>query len=179
MSRKRTEALQLEHLQYRQRPAGTSVMQVVMLDMSASMLKANKLARAKGYLLAIAEKAYRDREHIGVIGFGGKGAHWLQHPSKAQAFNDGWVDPVGGGGGTPLMAALDLLGPLLARCNQKVRVWVLTDGRFEHLPEKPQYMDDCLIVDFESDALALQRGKVLARQWGAQWASPFGLMKGE
>ena len=172
LSRKGPQTLQIEHLQYRQQPAGSSVLQLVLLDMSASMLKANKLAKAKGYLLALTEQAYRNREYMGVIGFGGEGAQWLQRPAKAQAFNGDWVDPLGGGGGTPLEAALNLLAPWLAKRNQKVCVWLLTDGRFEQVPEKPVGLDDCVVVDFESDSLALQRSKVLAQKWGAQWVSP-------
>lgn len=144
------------------------MLNLVLIDMSASMLKASKLARAKGYLLALSREAYQDRERIGVIGFGGQGAQWLQHPSKAQAFNNAWVDPLGGGGGTPLEAALSLLAPWLAQRDQKIRVLLLSDGRFAHSPEKPHGLIDCVIVDFESDGLALQRCKALAQKWGVQ-----------
>jgi magnesium chelatase subunit ChlD-like protein len=169
LARKGSGAIAAEHFQYRRQPAGAAVLHLVLLDMSSSMLRAGKLAKAKGFLMALMRQAYRDREYVGVIGFGGLEAKWVQRPSKARAFNESWVAPLGGGGGTPLDAALKLLMPVLGKPGWMARVWVLTDGRFAHIPESPKGMDECVIVDVESDALMLRRCKVLADQWQAQW----------
>lgn len=169
LARKGSRAIEAEHVQYRRQPAGAAVLHLVLLDMSSSMLRAGKLAKAKGFLMVLMQQAYRDREHIGVIGFGGQEAKWVLRPSKAQAFNESWVAPLGGGGGTPLAAALNLLRPVLGRPGRMARVWVLTDGRFAQIPESPLGMDECVIVDLESDALMLRRCRVLADQWKAQW----------
>ena len=164
---KGAQALATEHFRYRKHGAGSAVVHLVLLDMSASMLRASKLARAKGCLLALMQQAYRDREHVGVISFGGQGAYWLARPGKAQAFNDRWIAPLGGSGGTPLESGLELLAPAIQKTDRLTHVWLLTDGRFAQLPEKPQGMDRCTIVDLELDELRLQRCQALAEHWQA------------
>lgn len=172
LARKGSQALAVDHFRHRKLPAGASVLHLVLLDMSSSMLRAGKLARAKGYLLALMQQAYRDREHVGVIGFGGQGAHWVQQPAKAQTFNESWIAPLGGGGGTPLESGLRLLSSALHGSKRLIHVWVMTDGRLAQIPERPQGMDLCTIVDFELDGLRLRRCEALAEQWAAQWIAP-------
>lgn len=172
LASKGAQALAAEHFRYRRHAAGSAVVHLVLIDMSASMLRTGKLARAKGCLLALMQQAYRDREHIGVISFGGQGADWLARPGKAQAFNENWIAPLGGSGGTPLEAGLQLLVPAMQKTDRLPHVWLLTDGRFAQLPEKPPGMARCTIVDLELDELRLQRCQALAEHWQAQCIRP-------
>lgn len=168
LASKGAQALAAEHFRYRRHAAGSAVVHLVLIDMSASMLRTGKLARAKGCLLALMQQAYRDREHIGVISFGGQGAYWLARPGKARAFNESWIAPLGASGGTPLESGLQLLSSAIQKTDRLTHVWLLTDGRFARLPEKPQGMDHCTIVDLELDELRLQRCQALAEHWQAQ-----------
>jgi len=166
--------LQARDLRYRPQPVGSNTLHCVLLDMSASMLRGEKLALAKGCLLALTESFYRRREHLAVIGFSGNEARLLQAPAKATAFNADWIRPLRGGGGTPLASAMALAERLLQRARsassgQLLSVWLLTDGRFAALPARPRLADSCQIVDFETEAIALQRCRRLAQDWDAQW----------
>jgi magnesium chelatase subunit ChlD-like protein len=164
-------ALRPEHLRFRPRPVGSKTLHLVLLDLSASMLRGEKLAWAKGCLLALTEQFYRDRDHMAVIGFAGEQARWLQSPAKAGAFNAGWIAPLRGGGGTPIQPAVDAVEGALRRCPPGTRatVWLLTDGRFDPLPVRPEGVDRCCIIDFENDAVALGRCQRLAAMWCGEW----------
>lgn len=168
--------MQRDHLRYRPQPQGSQALHCVLLDMSASMLRGQKLALAKGCLLALTEDFYRRREHLAVIGFSGGSAQLLQAPGKTAAFNAGWIQPLRGGGATPVESAMELAQTLLRRARnaspgQLLSLWLLTDGRFTALPARPALADSCHIVDFETDAVALQRCRRLAHEWDAQWIS--------
>lgn len=158
----------------------------VLLDTSASMLRDGKLARAKGFLSALAAQCYCQRDHLAVIGFGGTQARWLHRPAKAHALHAEWIAPVTGGGATPVEAALQWLDGLLvsARRRQvrgragaggggqaacKVCVWLLTDARFVATPPRPSLADECVVVDFDCGPQALYRGRAVAVSWGACW----------
>ncbi|MET1113342.1 MAG: VWA domain-containing protein, partial [Comamonas sp.] len=104
--RKGQRPLQRDDLHYRPRPVGSQALHCVLLDMSASMLRGDKLALAKGCLLALTETFYRRREHLAVIGFSGDSAQLLQAPGKVRAFNAAWIAPLCGGGATPVESAL-------------------------------------------------------------------------
>ena len=78
------------------------------------MLKGQKLARAKGYVLALGEAVYRRRETWAVLGFSGMGLQWLQRPGKSGVHNRAWISALGGGGGTPLQAALQAAAETLS-----------------------------------------------------------------
>ncbi|MCD2514454.1 vWA domain-containing protein [Comamonas endophytica] len=165
-----------EHLHYRPQPMGSQALHCVLLDMSASMLRGEKLALAKGCLLALTESFYRRREHLAVIGFSGTSAQLLQAPGKVAAFNADWIQPLRGGGATPVESAMALAHQLLRRARaassgRALSLWLLTDGRFAALPARPLLADSCHIVDFENEAVALQRCQRLALDWEAQWIS--------
>lgn len=172
--RKGRRPLQRADLRYRPQPVGSQALHCVLLDMSASMLRGEKLALAKGCLLALTESFYCRREHLAVIGFCGDQAQLLQAPGKAAAFNAGWIQPLRGGGATPVESALALAQQLLRRARaassgQLLSLWLLTDGRFPALPARPLLADSCHIVDFETEAIALRRCQRLAQDWQAQW----------
>ena len=163
--------LRARDLRYRPQPVGSHTLHCVLLDMSASMLRGEKLALAKGCLLALTEAFYRRREHLAVIGFSGQTARLLRPPGRAVAFNHSWIRPLGGGGGTPIESALSLAEQLLRRAasGQMRSLWLLTDGRFSAQPARPLLADSCQIVDFETETVALQRCRRLARDWEAEW----------
>lgn len=174
LAAKGRRSLQARDLRYRARPVGSNTLHCVLLDMSASMLRGEKLALAKGCLLALTESFYRRREHLAVIGFSGAQAQLLQASGKVAAFNAGWIQPLGGGGGTPVESAMALAERLLQRARSAssgrlLSLWLLTDGRFTALPARPRLADSCQIVDFETEAVALQRCRRLAQDWDAQW----------
>ena len=169
---KGAQPLALAHLRYRQQASGAKLVHCVLLDQSASMLRGQKLALAKGYLQALAEQAYRSRDSLCVIGFSGTGAQLLHRSLKAQAFNTAWIEPIGGGGGTPLDSALALLDEHLRTMRKQAPLyaclWLLSDGRFASLPPRPPQADQITVIDFDTQWLQLQRCQKLAQEWGAE-----------
>lgn len=170
--------LGVQHLRYRRQPAGTQTTHFVLLDLSASMLRGQKLAWAKGCLLALTAMFYRSRDHMAVIGFAGQQAQWLQKPARVPAFNEHWIAPLRGGGATPIQSAIDAVNAELKRHgpDRHACIWLLTDGRFDPLPARPEHIEECYVIDFEEDVVTLERCRRLAQQWQGHLlpASQFG-----
>ena len=204
LMRKGAAPLAREHLRFAREAAGSQGLRVVLIDLSASMLRSEQLALAKGCLLALSNQAYQSRERLLVIGFGGAvrsggssatglGALQAQqgmgpesagvvllHPAgKPRALNLDWIAPLTGGGGTPVQAAMVVLRDCLQQeakrssglANGLVKLWLLSDGRFTPLPQRPEGVSELHIVDFEHQALRLNRCAELAALWGASCTS--------
>ncbi len=138
------------------------------------MLAGERLARAKGMLVALFDRAYRERAEIALVCFGGGRAQVRRQPGAAHWFNERWVAPIGGGGGTPLALGLASAATVLERAArrrplQRRWLWVLTDGRTNEKPQAPAAADEVVVVDFEEGSIRVGRGEMLAREWNAQY----------
>ncbi|WP_328586134.1 VWA domain-containing protein [Chitinasiproducens palmae] len=170
-------ALVADHLRHRARPSERGLLQCVLLDCSASMRAGQRLALAKGLLVALFEHAYLQRSEVALICFDGNGAALRVPPSRVPGGVAGavarWLQPIGGGGGTPLAAAAALAAQTLRRAAlrrpaQLRELWVFTDARTAVLPPRPAAADAAFIVDFEQGTLRLGRAARLAERWQAQ-----------
>ncbi|SAK52693.1 Mg-chelatase subunit ChlD-like protein [Caballeronia calidae] len=146
------------------------------LDCSGSMLAGERLARAKGMLVALFDRAYRERAEIALVCFGGGRAEVRRQPGAAHWFNERWIAPIGGGGGTPLALGLSSAETVLARAarrrpSQQRWLWLLTDGRTNERPAAPSSADEIVVVDFEEGMVRAGRGESLARDWDAQYVT--------
>lgn len=160
------------HLRYRRAPAGAAILHCLLIDCSASMLRGDRLALAKGLLLAWVKRIYRRRESLAVITFSGARAQVLQTPRKALAFNERWIAPIAGGGGTPAASAVALADRLLAHRRrttpgEHIALWLLSDVRFSVMPPAPRHADHSTVIDFDDGPTALGRARRLAHSWGA------------
>ena len=145
-----------------------------MLDCSGSMLVERRLAQAKGLLVDLFEQIGRARDEVALICFGGQGADTRFGPAIPRWWNERWLLPVGGGGGTPLLLGARHAQTLLTRAArrrpaQQRWLWVLTDGRSTALPPKPSAADQTIIVDFESGPVRLGRCQALAQLWDGEY----------
>ena len=159
-----------EDLRFRRAPSSARALVCVLLDCSASMLAGGRLALAKGVLAHWVTELYRQRAEMVVIGFAGRGAFTLREAGRVGLNERGWLNKVGGGGATPLAAAVRRAARVAkrARANgRRVELRVLTDGRMSALPERPREVDACLVVDLEQAAVPLGRARRLARRWEA------------
>lgn len=116
----------------RQQKHGALILFVV--DASGSMAAQKRMATAKGAVLTLLQRAYQERDHVGLIQFRGAKATTLLAPttSTRQAFRALVHLPTGGR--TPLASALRLARRTLQRAqhldSQRQHVLVLvTDGR--------------------------------------------------
>lgn len=149
-----------------------------LLDCSASMLGGGRLARAKGLILACFDRAAAARDDAALVCFGGGRAEVRFGPAVPQWWNERWVQPVAGGGGTPFALGAATAGNLLARARrrkpaQQRVLWVLTDGRTRAFPARPAATDRVVVVDYgQRAATALRRGEQLAQAWDADYLLP-------
>jgi magnesium chelatase subunit ChlD-like protein len=177
----RQDALCAGHLRFvREAPRG-GVLHCFVLDCSGSMLAGQRLALAKGLLIALFDRASAARAEAALVCFGGAGADVRFGPAVPRWWNERWLRPVGGGGGTPLTAGVRRATELLERSarrkpGQQRWLWILTDGRTRDMPVRPLDLDEVVFVDFEREAIRLGRCEMLADAWGARCFTPEELM---
>ncbi|MBB1602293.1 VWA domain-containing protein [Variovorax sp. UMC13] len=172
MARGAEAQLRPEHLRRRPQEARSGALHCFLLDCSASMLKDGKLARAKGVLVALMEEAYRRRDSVALLCFGGNTVELRMPPRRAGAFNDAWLAPIAGGGGTPLTLGVQQAGILLAKHEAAQRwLWLLTDGRSAESPARPAGVDVAMVVDLEGGRGTLRRAEELALDWDAEYTT--------
>ncbi|VVE71941.1 magnesium chelatase [Pandoraea captiosa] len=174
MLRKGPLPLGRTHLRYVEDEAPGGELHCFLLDGSASML--NCLAQAKGWLLDSFDRLARERAEAALIRFGGDRAEVLYGPAVPRWWNERWIEPIGGGGGTPLPAGVASAAHVLDRAKRRqasqIRVlWVLTDGRVREIPPKPDAADRVVVIDCEprrAGHIALGGSERLARAWGGR-----------
>jgi magnesium chelatase subunit ChlD-like protein len=171
---KRNQALDATHLRFRRELGDSSALHCFVLDCSGSMLGGKRLALAKGLVVALFDQAYRERAEVALVCFGGAAAQVRREPGAAHWWNDRWLAPIGGGGGTPLTLGVRTGATVLAKAarrqpSQRRFLWLLTDGRSPEAPSRPDAADQIVIVDFESEAVRLGRCVKLAESWQAEY----------
>ncbi|RDJ99836.1 vWA domain-containing protein [Paraburkholderia lacunae] len=173
----RREKLRAEHLRFvREGPRG-GVLHCFVLDCSGSMLAGQRLALAKGLLIALFDRASAARAEAALVCFGGDRADLRFGPAVPRWWNERWLRPVGGGGGTPFASGVRKAAQLLERTArrkpaQQRWLWILTDGRSSDQPARPLDADEVVFVDFEREAIRLGRCVALADAWGATRVTP-------
>ncbi|SFU52317.1 magnesium chelatase subunit ChlD-like protein [Polaromonas sp. YR568] len=165
--------LQREHLRRQPVALRTGRLHCIVLDTSGSMRQRGRLALAKGHAAFMIEQAARQGDDVALLSFGGQGVELLLPPGRARAAASQRLRPVGGGGGTPLAAALAQADRLLQhslRVGGPVEcwLWLLTDGRTLEQPQAPLAAQHLVIVDFDDPKKNLGRCAVWAARWRAE-----------
>ncbi|CAB3704610.1 vWA domain-containing protein [Paraburkholderia rhynchosiae] len=177
VGRKGQHALTAEHLRFvREAPRG-GVLHCFVLDCSGSMLAGQRLSLAKGLLIALFDRASAMRAEAALVCFGGAGADLRFGPAVPRWWNERWLGPVGGGGGTPFASGVRRATQLLERSArrkpaQQRWLWILTDGRTTDEATRPLNADEVVFVDFERGTVRLGRCERLAQAWGARRFTP-------
>lgn len=147
------------------------------------MLHGERLALAKGLLLAWVRHCYRRREALAVIGFSGQDARVIKAPGKAVALNESWIAAIPGGGATPANAAVALAERVLQRRHRShpdehVALYLLSDLRFPQQLAAPRFTHQRTVIDFEAVPATrasarrspqLGRAAQLAQAWQADY----------
>lgn len=170
---KRDRPLDASHLRYRPASPGVEVLHCFVLDCSGSMLAADTLARAKRVLLDLFDTAARKRHRVVLVCFGGAGAQRRFGPAIPRWWNERWVRPIGGGGGTPLHQGLDEARCVLRDAARSAAgaerwLWLLSDGRTTERPPAPE-ADRRVVIDFEAATIRWGVCRELADQWQADY----------
>jgi len=93
---------------------------------------------------------------------------------KASAGLRDWLDGLGAGGGTPLLAALGEAGRWLAARQKRFpaehqRLLLVTDGRLKDWSMLPALDCPGLLIDIERGPIRLGRSKILAADLQAEY----------
>ena len=154
------------------RPPG---LHLIALDTSGSMQRGGRLAWAKGYAARLIEQAARAGDHVALLCFGGQGVQLLLPPGPARVAGSARVRPVGGGGGTPLVACLREAERLLRKARHargENCLWLLTDGRTLEQPMAPAAAGHIVVVDFDDPLKPVGRCAAWAERWHAEHRLP-------
>lgn len=165
---------QRRDLCWQQRQAQAPELWLVIVDASASTRRNQALAQAKGLLAGLFDEAYRQRARLALLTASGNRPQWQRHGLKASAALQPWLQALGAGGGTPLLAALEEARQwLLARRkrfpHETQRCLVLTDGRLQQGAALQPLPCSTLLVDMETAAVRIGRARQLAEQLQADY----------
>ena len=147
---------------------------LVIVDASASTRRHQALSDAKGLLAQLFDDAYRQRARLALLTASGAVPNWQVQGLKASSGLRTWLDGLGAGGGTPLLAALGEAGRwLVARQKrfpaEQQRVLLLTDGRLKAWSMLPALACPGVLIDIERGPIRLGRAKLLAAELQAQY----------
>ncbi|WP_368738176.1 VWA domain-containing protein [Pseudomonas sp. SbOxS1] len=147
---------------------------LVIVDASASTRRHQALSDAKGLLAQLFDDAYRQRARLALLTASGAVPKWQVQGLKASSGLRHWLDGLGAGGGTPLLAALGeaalWLGVRRKRFpEEQQRLLVVTDGRMKEWPSLPVLDCPGLLIDIERGPIRLGRSKVLAAQLQSEY----------
>ncbi len=167
---------QRRDLCWQQRTASAHELWLVIVDASASTRRYQALSQAKGLLAGLFDQAYRQRARLTLLTASGHAPRWQRHGLKASAALQPWLDSLGAGGGTPLLAALEQARHWLqARQRQypheQQRCLVLTDGRLNAWEPLQPLPCPSLLVDIERSPVRLGHARLLAQQLQADYRS--------
>jgi magnesium chelatase subunit ChlD-like protein len=147
---------------------------LVIVDASGSTRRHLALSDAKGVLAEVFDDAYRQRIRLALLTANGNEPHWQHQGLKASTALQPWLDELGAGGGTPLLAALEQAAQWLARHkrkhpSQQHRVLVITDGRIKEISALPAFDCPGLLIDIERGPIRLGRAAQLATGLGIDY----------
>ena len=156
---------------------------LVIVDASASTRRHQALSDAKGLLAQLFDDAYRQRARLALLTASGTLPTWQVQGLKASSGLRNWLDGLGAGGGTPLLAALSEAGRWLGARRKRFpveqqRLLLVTDGRLKDWPTLPSLDCPGLVIDIERGPIRLGRSRVLAAQLQADYRHIDGLLPG-
>nr|WP_224796308.1 VWA domain-containing protein [Pseudomonas fluorescens] len=140
---------------------------LVIVDASASTRRHQALSDAKGLLAQLFDDAYRQRARLALLTASGAAPQWQVQGLKASRDLRTWLDGLGAGGGTPLVAALSQAQQWLTVRRKRFpaeqqRLLLVTDGRLKAWTGLPVLECPGLLIDIERGPIRLGRAKDLA-----------------
>ncbi|VVP26285.1 hypothetical protein PS880_04099 [Pseudomonas fluorescens] len=147
---------------------------LVIVDASASTRRHQALSDAKGLLAQMFDDAYRQRARLALLTASGLAPQWQVQGLKASSGLRDWLDGLGAGGGTPLLAALGEAGRWLVTRRKRFpaeqqRLLLLTDGRVKEWSSLPVLGCPGLLIDIERGPIRLGRARQMAAELQADY----------
>ncbi|ROM48726.1 magnesium chelatase [Pseudomonas canadensis] len=156
-----------EDLLYHLRSRSAHELWLVIVDASASTRRHRALTDAKGLLAQLFDDAYRQRARMALLTASGHSPKWQVQGLKAAKGLADWLDQLGAGGGTPLLAALTEAGAWLTLRRKRYpaerqQLLVITDGRLKDIAGLLLLECPGLLVDIERGPIRIGRAQELA-----------------
>ncbi len=147
---------------------------LVIVDASASTRRHQALSDAKGLLAQVLDDAYRQRVRLALLTASGLAPKWQVQGLKTSSGMRDWLDGLGAGGGTPLLAALGEARRWLVIRQKRFpaeqqRVLLVTDGRLKEWSSLPVLDCPGLLIDIERGPIRLGRAKQMAAELQADY----------
>lgn len=147
---------------------------LVIVDASASTRRHQALSDAKGLLAQLFDDAYRQRARLALLTASGSAPKWQVQGLKGSSGLRVWLDALGAGGGTPLVAALAQAQQWLTVRRKRFpaeqqRLLVVTDGRLKAWTVLPALACPGLLIDIERGPIRLGRARELAAGLQAEY----------
>nr|WP_150752039.1 VWA domain-containing protein [Pseudomonas sp. P108] len=163
-----------EDLLFQLRTRSPHELWLVIVDASASTRRHQALSDAKGLLAQLFDDAYRQRARLALLTASGAAPKWQVQGLKASSGLRVWLETLGAGGGTPLMAALMQAEQWLAVRRKRFpaeqqRLLVVTDGRLKQWSGLPTLACPGLLIDIERGPIRLGRARDLAEALGSEY----------
>lgn len=134
------------HKKIRQSPARRLI--VFAVDASDSMQAKSRMAAAKGAVLALLTHAYKNRDRVGLVAFGGEEAEVILHPTGSVALAKKQLQQLKTGGMTPFADGLQKAWRLIKNERRKqpeirALLVVISDGDANVMvSEKETFLDE-------------------------------------
>ncbi len=159
---------------FKQALSGLPLVNFILLDTSASILKRDQFSRAKAVVLALCEYAYQQREQLAIFAFGNQEVKTLFSTQKAPKQMKAWLDEVTAAGGTPLRDMLSNAAEQQSQLQRKTpklafKNYLITDGCSKQDISDLALVGQTLLVDVENAAVKRGRGPELAKQLGSHY----------
>lgn len=141
------------------------MLNLVLLDTSASTLKARGVNDGLGATAHLYQQSYLARQQFGLIGFGNQQVRWLVQPQRAGQQFRRQLASLEAGGGTPLAQALDFARQVVKQRKQhQIHLYLITDGiSRDHIPAITLPCS-VTVIDTERSPVRLGKARQLANQ---------------
>lgn len=166
----------LKHLRYKPSHTGQAVLNLILLDTSASVLRNQLFSKAKGVVLRIAEQAYLEREQFAMMGFGNQTVTTLLPQRRAPKALKQLLNTIPASGGTPLREMLQYAlayqeQQVLRSPGLKLRTYLISDGRTTQTFQDLNLLGDVSVIDMEDSLIKRGKAKHIAETLCAHYFS--------
>lgn len=166
----------LRQLIFKKQHSARPVLNMVLLDTSASTLKNQQFGKAKMLVQHIAERGYLKREEILIMGFGNQRVSTLLSKRRSPKHLRSYLDTLPASGGTPFREMIQQAAQyqqqvLRERPDCYIRTYLLSDGRVSQRFDDLSLHGDVILVDMEDAAVKRGKGKDIADALSARYFS--------
>jgi magnesium chelatase subunit D len=157
----------IESVIYKPYKTSQSVVNLVLLDTSASVLHGQAFSKAKAIMVSLSERAYLNREFLSLLGFGNQSVDLLLPLMKSPKDISSYIDNIRAGGGTPLRDALIEASDYQNKITQQLpqssfRNTIITDGKTKQCFDGLNLLGKTTVIDVEQSQVRRGRSKALA-----------------